>query len=316
MSNILAILGATGQQGGSVVNFVLNDPELSQKYKIRAITRDVNSEKSKKLAEKVEVVQGDVQDHASLKTSLAGVHTVFSVTTPSFGPNALEDEFNNGKAIADIAIESGAQYIIFSTLTAIKEISGGKYSNVFPFDAKAKIEQYIRGLPIKSAFYAGASFMENFQSQVFLAPQKAADGTWVLSRHVSPHSKFPLVDAVGDTGKFVGAILAETEKYEGKTFLGAAAIYTMEQVAAILSKATGQTIVYKQVSVEDFKQGIVSFGLPPVVADIFADGFSFNEEYGYFGPGSEESVAWSIQNARGRPSTFEEYLEVHPFRLE
>ncbi|KFY18436.1 hypothetical protein V493_08615 [Pseudogymnoascus sp. VKM F-4281 (FW-2241)] len=316
MSHTLAILGATGQQGGSVVNFVLNDPELSQKYKIRAITRDVNSEKATKLKEKVEVVQGDVLDQASLKAALAGVHTVFAVTTPSFGPNALEDEYNNGKAIADVAVESGAQYIIFSTLTAIKEISGGKYANVFPFDAKAKIEQYIRTLPIKSSFYAGASFMENFQSQPFLAPQKAADGTWVLARHVSPKSKFPLIDAVGDTGKFVGAILAEPDKYEGKTFCGAEAIYTMEQIAAILSKATGKTIVYKQVPVKDFKEGIESFGLPPVVADIFADGFSFNEEFGYFGPGSEESVAWSAQNARGRLSTFEEYLEAHPFRLE
>ncbi|ELR08232.1 hypothetical protein VC83_04528 [Pseudogymnoascus destructans] len=91
MSNILAILGATGQQGGSVVDFVLNDPEFSQKYKIRAITRDVNSEKATKLKEKVEVVQGDVNDQASLKAALAGVHTAFSVTTPSFGPNALEE---------------------------------------------------------------------------------------------------------------------------------------------------------------------------------------------------------------------------------
>ena len=316
MSNILAILGATGQQGGSVLEFVLNDPELSQKYKIRAITRDVNSEKATKLKEKVEVVQGDVLDRASLKEALTGVHTVFSVTTPSFGPNALEDEYNTGKAIADVAVESGAQYIIFSTLPAVKEISGGKYTNVFPFDAKAKIEQYIRGLPIKSAFYSGASFMENFQSQAFLAPRQNDDGTWVLARHVSPQSKFPLIDAVGDTGKFVGAILAEPDKYEGKTFCAAAAIYTMEQIAAILSKATGKTVVYKQIAVKDFKEGIESFGLPPVLADIFVDGFSFGEEFGYFGPNSEKLVAWSAQNARGRLSTFEEYLEAHPLQLE
>ncbi|OBT79399.1 hypothetical protein VF21_02023 [Pseudogymnoascus sp. 05NY08] len=316
MSNILAILGATGQQGGSVLNFVLNDPELSQKYKIRAITRDVHSEKATKLKEKVEVVQGDVNDPASIKTAFAGVHTVFSVTTPSFGHNALEDEHNVGKSIADVAIESGAQYIIFSTLPAVNEISGGKYTSVFPFDAKAKIEQYIRGLPIKSAFYSGGSFMENFQSQAFLAPKQADDGTWVLTRPVSPQSKFPLIDAVGDTGKFVGAILAEPEKYEGKVFYGAAASYTLEEIAATLSKSTGKTIVYKQVSDKEFKEGVESFGLPPVLADIFVDGFGFYGEFGYFGPGSEELIAWSVQNARGRLSTFEEYLEVHPFRLE
>lgn len=92
MSKILAVFGATGVQGGSVVNYVLNSPELSQEYKIRAITRDVNTDKAKQLKEKVEVVQGDMTDSASLKTALAGAHTVFVVTTPSFGPDALEVE--------------------------------------------------------------------------------------------------------------------------------------------------------------------------------------------------------------------------------
>lgn len=56
MSKILAVFGATGQQGGSVIDYVLNDPELSQKYKIRAITHDANSEKAKRLKATVEVV--------------------------------------------------------------------------------------------------------------------------------------------------------------------------------------------------------------------------------------------------------------------
>lgn len=311
MSQILAVFGATGQQGGSVINFVLNDAELSQKYKIRAITRDINSEKAKQLKEKVEVVQGDVLNRASVDTALTGAHTVFAMTTPSFGPNALEDEYNNAKTIADVSVEKGAQYIIFSTLPPVKEISGGKYTKVTPFDAKAKAEQYIRSLPIKSAFYSGAWFMENFQSQTFLAPRQAPDGAWVLARNVSPETQFPLIDAVGDTGKFVGAILADPDKYEGKVLCGAAAIYTLEKIAAILSKTTGKTIIYKQIPLKDFKES-----LPPPLDEIFAEGFSFGEEFGYFGPDSETLIAWSAKNARGRLSTFEEYLEAHPFRLE
>jgi uncharacterized protein YbjT (DUF2867 family) len=310
MSQILAVFGATGQQGGSVVNYVLNDPELSQKYKIRAITRDVNSERAKQLKEKVEVVQGDVLDQTSLETALNGTYTVFAMTTPSFGPNGLEDEYNSGKTIADVAVKKGAHYIIFSTLPPVKEISSGKYTKVTPFDAKAKIEQYIRSLPIKSAFYSGASFMQNFQSQTFLAPRQAPDGTWALARHVSPQTQFPLIDAVEDTGKFVGAILAEPEKYEGKTFCAAAAIYSMEEIAAILSKATDKTVIYKQIPLKDFKET-----LPQFLDDIFVEGFSFAEEFGYFGPDSEKLVAWAAKNARGRLSTFEEYLEAHPLQL-
>ena len=107
MSDILAIFGATGKQGSSVLYYVLNDPELSQKYKIRAITGDIYSEAAKKLKEKVEVVQGDVLDRASLETVLTGVHTVFAMTVPCFGPDAVDAECNNAKAIADVAVEKG-----------------------------------------------------------------------------------------------------------------------------------------------------------------------------------------------------------------
>ncbi|KAE9367881.1 NAD(P)-binding protein [Stipitochalara longipes BDJ] len=315
MSKILAVFGATGQQGGSIINYVLNDPELSPKFKIRAITRDVNSEKAKQLKEKVEIVQGDILSRASLETALSGVHTVFAMTTPSFGPDAVEAEYNSAKTIADVAVEKGAEYIIFSTLPAASEISGGKYTKLTPFDAKAKAEQYIRGLPIKSAFYAGASFMENFQSQPFLAPRPAPDGTWVLSRSNAPKGRVPLVDAVGDTGKFVGAILAEPEKYEGKTFCGAVGLYSFEEIAAVMSKATGKTVVYKQLPVEEFRQGLLTM-LPPPVADVFVDGFGYGEDFGYFGPDEEKLVAWAVENARGKLTTLEEFFEAHPLQLE
>ena len=309
MSKILAVFGATGQQGGSVINYVLNDPELSQKYKIRAITRDANSEKAKQLKEKVEVVQGNVLNRASLETALTGAHTIFAMTTPSFGPDGLEVEYNSGKAVADVAVEKGAEYIIFSTLPPVKEISGGKYTKVTPFDAKAKAEQHIRGLHIKSAFYSPGYFMENFQSQTFLAPRQAPDGTWVMARHTSPKTQLPFIDAVGDTGKFVGAILAEPDKYEGKTFCAATALYSWEEIAAIMSKATGKTVVYKQIPLEEFKKSL------PFEADMFVEGFSYQEEFGYFGPDSKKLVAWAAENARGRLSTLKEYLETHPLQL-
>ncbi|RYP02792.1 hypothetical protein DL765_010683 [Monosporascus sp. GIB2] len=128
------------------------------------------------------------------------------MTTPSFGPDGLEGEYNSGKTIADVAVEKGVEYIIFSTLPPARKISGGKYTKVTPFDAKAKAEQYIRGLQIKSAFYSPGSFMENFQSQTFLASRQAPGGTWIITRHTSLNSQMPLVDAVGNTGRFVEAL--------------------------------------------------------------------------------------------------------------
>ena len=86
ISKILAVLGATGNQGGSVINFVLKDPELSHLDKIRATARDTNSEKARQLKEKVEVVKGSVLNRASLEIAM---------TTPSLGLDGLEVEYNS-----------------------------------------------------------------------------------------------------------------------------------------------------------------------------------------------------------------------------
>ena len=310
MSKILAVFGATGQQGGAVVDYVLNDPELSQAYRICAITRDANSKNAKRLQEKVEVVQADVFNRASLETALTGAHTIFAMTTPSLGENAWEIEYNNGKRIADVAAEKHVQYIIFSTLPSVKDISGGKYTKISPFfDSKAKAEQYIRGLPIKSAFYSPACFMENFQSPNPQAPQKSPDGTWVLARHISPKTRSHFIDAVGDTGKFIGAILAKPDKFEGKTLCAASALYSWEEVAAIMSAVMGKTIVYKQISLEEFKD------IMPFEPDLFAEAISYEEEFSYWGPDSEKEAAWAAKNARGELSTLQAYLERHPLQL-
>lgn len=313
MSKLLVVFGATGHQGSSVIDFVINDPELSQQYKLRAITRDVTSDKIKHLQESrkdIEVIQADISDRSSLEYALTGAHYVFAMTTPSFGPDSLDVELNSAKRIADVAVEKGVEYFIFSTLPSVMELSGGKYTKVAPFDEKAKAEAYIRGLPMKSAFYSPGSFLENFHSPTFLGPQKAADGTWVLTRANSPRSKLPFINAAGDTGKFVGSILAEPDKYEGKRLCAAAGMWTYDDVVAAMSKFSGKTVLYKQVSVEKFKE-MVQFG-----ADIFAEALAYPEEYGYYGKDTEDSVSWAVQQARGNLITLEQHFEKHPLRLE
>ncbi|KAK3712785.1 hypothetical protein LTR37_008875 [Vermiconidia calcicola] len=282
-------------QGGSVIDYVLGDPELSQEYIIRGITRNLDSAKARQLKAKVEVVQDDVLDRRSLETALNGVHTIFAMTTPTLGADGFDIEYNSGKRIADVAVEQGAQYVIFSTLPAVREIAGGKYTKVIYFDAKAKVEQYMRGLPTKSAFYCPGSFMENFHQSV-LAPRRAPDGKGFITWHVSPQTKFPLLAVVDDSGKFVGSILAEPDKYEGKKFCAATALYILGSIAAIMSKVSRKTIVYKQISPEGFKESLSSI---PFAGEIFTEGFNYYEEFGYFGPDTKGLVSWAAENARG-----------------
>ena len=330
MPKLLAIFGATGQQGGSIVDFVLNDPLLSKEYTVRGITRDPSSPSAQSLkAKNVQVVSGDVTDPSSLTTALKDAHTVFALTAPSFGPDSRAREFATGKAIADAAVANGASYIILSTLPNVTALSNNKYTKVTSFDAKADVEAYIRTLPsIKSAFFAPGSFMQNFQS--IMAPRPATttitttttttgtpsagefpgDCEFVVARHVSPETQLPLIDTVSDTGKFVGAILADPDKYEGKTFCAATKLYSLADMCRIMSEKSGKTVKYVQLSEEKFREALT--GQVGDYADILIEMMSYQQDFGYYGPKTEELVAWAVKNARGKVTTFEEYLEKHP----
>ncbi len=304
MSQILTVFGATGRQGSSVIDYVLNDTELSRMFRLRAISRDPNSEKAQKLrAKHVEVVRGDVFDLASLDAALRDTHTVFLVTVPGFDDNALQVEFESAKNVAEVCLEKGVQYIIFSTLPSVGNISGGIYTRVTMFDAKARAESYIRSLPIKSAFYSPGSFMENYIT--FAAPKRASDEskTYIMAMHVSPKTRLPLVDARGDTGKFVGSILASPDTYNGKVIYGAERLYSLEEIALAMSKSTGEEVVYRQVSVEEYNL------TAPFGGDVLVQTMSYFEQFGYYGADTERLVASTAENARGTLTTFEQYLE-------
>lgn len=144
MSKLLVVFGATGQQGGSVVDYVLNDPVLSKQFKIRAITRDTSKPAARTLHQKgVEVVQGDADDKESLKHALKDAHTVFAVTLSIYDEKLYEREMSQGKAMADAAVAAGVKYYIFSTLSHVGKNSDGKLKHTSHFDVKADIEAYI-----------------------------------------------------------------------------------------------------------------------------------------------------------------------------
>lgn len=317
MPKVLAVFGATGIQGSSVINYIRNDAVLSKAFTIRAITRDTNSDAAKKLRqETVEVVHGDFTDRVSLEGALAGVDTVFAMTLPVFGQD-VQDSFNQeysaGKSIADASIAQGVKYIIFSTLPSPKEISGGKYNNVHHFDSKAAIEQYIRGLDIKSAFFSPGAFMSNYTLYPFFSPQKdeSVVDTWVLPGSISPDALMPHIDAIRDTGKFIGAILSEPERYEGKTFCASTALYSLTEIASTMAAVTGKNVIYRQVDIAEFGKTF------PGNKDTFAEIFQYATEFGgYYGSETKQLVAWAVENARGTPSTFKEYLQSSQFTLK
>lgn len=135
MTKLLVVFGATGQQGGSVIDAVLNDPELSKEYSLRAITRDVTRTSAQSLRDRgVEVVEADVDDPNSLPSALAQAHTVFIVTLSVYDEHLKTRELRQTKDIADTAVAAGAHYLIYSSCVAAERLWGVP---VTAFDSKA-----------------------------------------------------------------------------------------------------------------------------------------------------------------------------------
>jgi len=303
---LLVVFGATGHQGGSVIRTVLQDADLKKQYVLRGTTRDPDSPGAQALADQgVEVVKADVEDPASLRKAFEGAHTVFANTITVYDGHAYEHEVAHGKALAGAAMAAGVPYYIYSTLPHAGQISGLKHMG--HFDGKAEAEAYIRTLPMKSAFIAPGSFMENFHAS--LTPRPMGD-VYGIANFVAPETQLPLIAAANDTGKWVAAILADFERYNGQVLCCATRLYSMQETVEIMSKASGKTVVYKQLPRE-----VWSGFLPEMMRDHIGDMFEHFQRSGYYGPETEERVVWSAKQARGTLTSLEEYLQAHPLQL-
>src|SRR5215831_10313491 len=179
---IIAVVGATGTQGGGLAQAILADPNGG--FAVRAITRDPNKEKAKALkAKDAEVVQADLDDVESLKKAFAGAYGVYGVT--NFWEHfSAEKEKAQAKNIAEAAKAAGVKHVIWSTLEDTRKLMqpGDKRMpflqekyRVPHFDAKAEADAYFSGVPVTylvTAFYWDNLYMFG------LAPQKGADGVF------------------------------------------------------------------------------------------------------------------------------------------
>src|SRR5258708_8407343 len=129
---VIAVIGATGQQGGGVVRAL----QARGQFKVRALTR--NPDKQRELAE--EVVEAYVDKPETLKAAFEGAHGVSLVT--NFWAHGGADELKQATAAIRAARDAGVKHFIWSTLPDVEAISGGKF-NVPHFTGKAKIDRVV-----------------------------------------------------------------------------------------------------------------------------------------------------------------------------
>ncbi|MGO4559999.1 NmrA/HSCARG family protein [Mesorhizobium sp. 2RAF21] len=226
------MFGATGRQGGSVVEALLR-----ARWPVRAFVRDAGAPKSMALHDAgVELVQGSFDDTAAIRAAMRGTYGVFSVLP---GNLVEEGEVRAGSAIADLAVESGVAHFVYSSGAS----AGEKLTGVARFDAKPRIEAHIRGLPITATIIRPMIFME-----MLVRPGFGLDeGRYTF--FLRPDQSMQLI-AVEDIGKFVAAVFADKTRFGGKTLKIAGDSITGNDLEAIFTQAAGRPIAYGRFSEE------------------------------------------------------------------
>ncbi|KAJ7734193.1 hypothetical protein DFH07DRAFT_130009 [Mycena maculata] len=238
-SRIVAVFGATGRQGSSVVEALLADGTFAP----RAITRNPDSETALKLKERgVEVVKGDNGDKASLVAALQGCEAVFGVTVPHIPPfrNAGQSELIQGKNMVDAAKEAHVEFFIFSSLPGLKKLSGGKYSGSI-FDDKADTEEYLKASGLANATIHLGAFFETHHTLT-----KTSSGFDLA--HFGPDTPQPFTWIKHDVGESVLAILKNytdpSKGVSGKTYQVVTAVMAYTALVALTAKALGVEVTF------------------------------------------------------------------------
>ena len=257
---VIAVVGATGAQGGGLVRAILADPNGG--FACRAITRDPSKDQARALAGKgADVVKADLDDVDSLKKAFAGAHGAYCVT--NFWEHfSGEKEKAQAKNLAEAARTAGLTHVIWSTLEDTRKLMAPsdtrmpmlqeKY-RVPHFDAKHEADAYFAGLPVT---YLVTSFYWDNLYAFGLGPKKGDDGVYTWA--------FPMGDkrlagiAVEDIGKVAYGIFKAGTQYIGKTVGIVGENLTLDQMSEKLSKGLGIVVKYHAVEPDAYR----GFGFP------------------------------------------------------
>ncbi|WYZ44353.1 hypothetical protein EsH8_VII_000789 [Colletotrichum jinshuiense] len=304
---IITVFGATGAQGGSVVNIFLNDPKLSKDWQVRGVTRDTTKDSSKALAAQgVEVVSADLGDKASLGAAVKGASAVFAVTN-YWDKLDQKLEVQQGKNIADAALEAGVDHFIFSSLLDVNKLSKGVLPDVYHFDSKAAVEEYIRTTSLPATFFLPGLYMSNLPGGMFR--QTPPDNAWCLNLPIPASSPIPFFDATADTGKYVKGIVLNREKVLGKRVLASSGYTTAGEAVEVFKKVypeAGKTARFNQLSHDQFRGALTGQGMPGFVAEEMLQNMRLLDEFGYYGG---EKLDESLALVEDKLTTWEDHVK-------
>ncbi|MDA6070837.1 NmrA/HSCARG family protein [Flavobacterium sp. AC] len=296
---LITIVGILGKQGGSVARTLLQ----SGRYRVRGITRRIDSPDAIKLidqgAELVSIPL-DLGYKKNFVEAFQGSYGVFMLT-PNIAPPQTH-EFELGKELADAAVEAGVQHVVFSSLENVDKITDGKKFAPH-FTDKAKVEDYIRTLPVKSTFIYMAFFYTNLIE--FYTPI-VKDDVLVFPIYLPKDFRAPFVDPITATGPAVLEIFAHPLKYAGKSLPVIGDIIAPQEIIDTFIRVTGKKAEYSSAfKREDFLDHFPEFSSNETLLQEIIGMSEYAVEYGYYG--QDKDLLWSRQ-INPDTLTWEEFL--------
>ena len=196
---LIAVIGATGLQGGSVVRAL----QAQGQFEVRALTR--NPGKHRGLAD--QVVKADFERPETLEAAFAGAHGVFLVT--NFWEQGT-DELKQATAAIQAAKAAAVKHFVWSTLPDVEAISGGKL-HVPHFTGKAKVDRIVKEAGFaRHTFVIAPFFYQNLVRRS--APQKQEDGTLGWAVPIDPTVRAIHMGDIRELGPIVAGAFAHPDE--------------------------------------------------------------------------------------------------------
>jgi uncharacterized protein YbjT (DUF2867 family) len=309
---VIAVVGATGAQGGGLVRAILNDPNGD--FAARVLTRNVNGAKAKEFARLgAEVVAADVDNLKTVKKAFEGAYGAFCVTFfwEHFSP---EKEMAEAKAMAEAAKATGLRHVIWSTLEDTRKwvllsdnrmpTLQGKYK-VPHFDGKGESDHFFTDAGVPTTFLLTSFYWDNF-IHFGMGPKKGPDGKLAITFPMGD-KKLPGI-AAEDIGKYAYGIFKKGNEFVGQTIAISGENLTGAQLAAVFTEVLGKEVRYNSVPPDVYRRS----GFPG--ADDLGNMFQFKRDFEeYFcgarspkfarilNPSLQDFKTWLTQNKNAIP---------------
>ncbi|RZT28005.1 uncharacterized protein YbjT (DUF2867 family) [Kribbella sp. VKM Ac-2569] len=319
MSKLIAVVGATGAQGGALVRAILADP--SGEFAVRALTRNPDSAAAKDLAVAgAEVVSADLDDEASIRAAFDGAYGAFVVTNYWAPLTADEEavrtraemELDQAEIAARAARDAGVQHLIWSTLEDTRQFFGerddvpslddGRYK-VPHFDAKGEADELFTKYGVPTTYLRTTFYFDAFVTA--MPPTRNADGTLTITLPMGDQRLSGI--ATDDIGRSAFAILKRPDLI-GQTVSIAGDHLTGHEYAAALTKALGEQVTYYSPTLEEYRE--YPFPMAVEMANMFQ---FYAENHNEF---TDNRDLAKVRELNPALESFDTWLELHKADLQ